>query len=182
MIIDLWGGSGMDAVKAISVRATSPTKKRARPKRSWCAAFLLSLTAVFSFATQIGNSGAGETGKGQSKESVQLAERLKRGWNTWDTRNVLSHVFLPEGFAITLEIKIDQQKITGPKLGRIGKDKWEITPGGHAYDGSYTDLTVKWRGIGIRVQTASRDRDIDILVSNDHPSDETALSIVPEMK
>ena len=31
-----------------------------------------------------------------------LQKRLAQGWNTWNTRSVLSHVLLPEGFALNL--------------------------------------------------------------------------------
>ncbi len=31
-----------------------------------------------------------------------MQSRLARGWNTWNTRSVHSHVLLPEGLAINL--------------------------------------------------------------------------------
>ena len=31
-----------------------------------------------------------------------LQKKLASGWNTWDTRSVLTHVFLPYGFAVDL--------------------------------------------------------------------------------
>jgi|GEM_PF-5549338 len=34
-----------------------------------------------------------------------LQRRLARGWNTWNTRSVLSHVLLPAGFVLNLGIK-----------------------------------------------------------------------------
>ncbi len=34
------------------------------------------------------------------------SRRLARGWNTWNVRSVLSHVLLPEGFSISLGIKL----------------------------------------------------------------------------
>lgn len=35
----------------------------------------------------------------------QLRRSISRGWNTWNTRSMLSHVQLPSGFAINLGIK-----------------------------------------------------------------------------
>ena len=34
-----------------------------------------------------------------------LRKQTNFGWNTWNTRNVLCHAHLPEGFAINLCIK-----------------------------------------------------------------------------
>lgn len=34
-----------------------------------------------------------------------LKSRLACGWNTWNTRSVLSHVLLPGGFALSLGLK-----------------------------------------------------------------------------
>ena len=33
------------------------------------------------------------------EEYQEIRERLAQGWNTWNTRSVLSHVLLPEGSA-----------------------------------------------------------------------------------
>ena len=38
-------------------------------------------------------------------EYAELKSQLARGWNTWNTRSVLSHVLLPEGFAVNLGFK-----------------------------------------------------------------------------
>lgn len=38
-------------------------------------------------------------------EYEQLGRRLARGWNTWNTRSVLSHGVLPGGVALNLGIK-----------------------------------------------------------------------------
>jgi hypothetical protein len=35
----------------------------------------------------------------------EIKERLARGWNTWNTRSVLSHSLLPEGFGLNLAFK-----------------------------------------------------------------------------
>lgn len=96
---------------------------------------------------------------------------LKSGWNTWNTRSVLSHVHLPEGFAISLGIKsyhsggclrealIGRQKkeAGGGTSGPQGLET--IVPGPHAYDGSFTSLELEWDGVRMRVETAVRDDD-----------------------
>lgn len=84
---------------------------------------------------------------------------LKQGWNTWNVRSVLSHVLLPEGFAISLGLKTyDQGRCLREALiGRQGNDVEQIVPGPHAYDGSYTSLELEWHEMKIRVETAHQD-------------------------
>ena len=36
-----------------------------------------------------------------------LQKKLASGWNTWDTRSVLTHVFLPYGFAVDLNRNLE---------------------------------------------------------------------------
>lgn len=82
----------------------------------------------------------------------QIQRDLSVGWNTWDTRSVLTHVLLPYGAAIDLNIR----ESNGERLNtfRIGGDI-VMHPGPHAYDGSYTDITLEWKGHKLRVQNAS---------------------------
>lgn len=88
------------------------------------------------------------------------------GWNTWNVRSVLSHVHLPEGFAISLGIKSYHSGLCLREslIGRKGNDTSSGTsgagdcetvfPGPHAYDGSVTALDLEWDGVKIRVETA----------------------------
>ncbi len=105
--------------------------------------------------------------------------QLAKGWNTWNTRSVLSQVMLPEGFAINVCLKEYRagrylkesligrfQPKTDPGLDYRGGELVEIvTPAEHAYDGSYTKLKISWRGIEAIVQTATTGDDLVILVT-----------------
>lgn len=81
---------------------------------------------------------------------------LKNGWNTWNVRSVLSHVLLPDGFAISLGIKTYCSGccLREALIGRKGKNDEKIVPGAHAYDGSYTALELEWNGVKVGVETA----------------------------
>jgi len=91
---------------------------------------------------------------------------IKQGWNTWNTRSVLSHVRLPEGFAVSLGIKsylsghclreaLIGREAKGKSGGTSGPGGTEIVhPGPHAYDGSVTSLEIEWDGVKARVETA----------------------------
>ena len=74
-----------------------------------------------------------------------LQKELAKGWNTWDTRSVLTHVYLPYGFAIDLNlIDMNGHRASQFKVGARGIDKPILKPHAHTYDGTYTKMEVKW--------------------------------------
>ncbi len=96
-----------------------------------------------------------------------LQDSLAQGWNTWNTRSVLSHVLLPEGIALNLGLKeyCDGQFLREALVGRSGDDAESVRPGLRSYGGSYTELTLRWRDIELFVQSAAMDDDLVLLVT-----------------
>ena len=86
----------------------------------------------------------------------QMQNSLAQGWNTWDTRSVLSHVHLPSGLALRLGIKEyrDGGHLREALIGRLGADAETVVPGVRAWDGGYTSLRITWRGVELEVETA----------------------------
>lgn len=103
----------------------------------------------------------------KGKEFQELKSRLSKGWNTWDTRSVLCHVLLPESLAINLQL-IDHQLKDTLKDALIGREgfgpKDHVIPGPHAYDGSYTELVVEWHNIFVKVQSATQNEQLFLLI------------------
>jgi hypothetical protein len=97
----------------------------------------------------------------------ELQQKLSSGWNTWDTRSVLTHVHLPSGLAFRLGIKEyrDGGHLREALIGRLGDDAETVVPGTRAWDGAYTSLRVTWRGVEIEVQTATEGDDWLCLVT-----------------
>ena len=94
---------------------------------------------------------------------VDLKHRLARGWNTWNTRSVLSHVLLPEGFALNLGLKeyASRRYLKEAFVGQKDPTAEQIHPGSRTYDGSYTELTLRWQGLEVFVQSASVADDVE---------------------
>src|SRR5512135_888452 len=111
-------------------------------------------------------------------EYETMQKNLAQGWNTWNTRSVLSHVLLPEGFALNLGIKeyAEAGYLKEALVGRRGQEDEQIHPGPHAWDGGYTELNLKWRGLELRVQSAHTGEDLVLLVT---PLHTTAQKRVP---
>ena len=117
-------------------------------------------------------------------EWTELNARLAKGWNTWNTQSVLSHVLLPEGFSINLQ-PVCQQTGDTLKEALIGRGSYskkeQVIPGPHAYDGSYTDLAVEWQNINIRVQSATKDNELFMLITPIRQSPGDSLLLDPRM-
>jgi len=117
-------------------------------------------------------------------EITKLKTKLAKGWNTWNTRSVLSHVLLPEGFALNLQIK-DSGSGDILKEALIGRDdygaKERVIPGPRSYDGSYTELKIEWRDIHILVQSASDNNELYLLITPIKASSGDSLIVDPQM-
>lgn len=105
-----------------------------------------------------------------SESYKQVQQRLARGWNTWDVHSVTTQVLLPEGLAIHVGMKHNSTLSSDAWLGdvligRQGKGDEVVTPGPHAWDGSYTRVDVAWRGHSWRVESAHDGDDLVMLVT-----------------
>jgi putative isomerase len=117
-------------------------------------------------------------------EWTAMKARISKGWNTWDTRSVLSHVLLPQGFSINLQL-VSHQTGDTLKEALIGRGddgtNERVVPGPHAWDGSYTELVVEWQGIRIGVRSAAVGNEFFIRITPIRRSPGDALVLDPRM-
>lgn len=114
---------------------------------------VLFLCIAFLFSSLTAQDKKTPTPSGQYE---QMQRRISSGWNTWDTRSVLTHVLLPYGVAIDLNlIDPDGKRINEFRIGNRLADAAVMRPGAHTYDGAYTDITVEWHNLKLRVQSAA---------------------------
>lgn len=105
------------------------------------------------------------------EQARQNYEKLKRdtikGWNTWNTWSILSHVLMPEGFAINLCMKdlVTSSYLKEADVGNSGPRDAVVFPGAHAYDGSYTQLKATWMDITFEVESATIGEDLVLLIN-----------------
>ncbi len=102
-------------------------------------------------------------------EYDSLHNELARGWNTWNTFSVFSHVHLPEGFALNLVFKDRGPRGAVLQSGNIGyidrdDERDQTVPGLRSYDGRYTELDIAWRGNRFRVQSATEGDELVLLL------------------
>jgi putative isomerase len=126
---------------------------------------LCSLFFLISFTTSVHAQSAMP-----SSEYAALQKRLATGWNTWDVHSVTTHVLLLSGLAIRIGIQTKstlngEAFLSEALIGRQGQNVEQVFPGPHAWDGSYTDLRLKWRGLDLQIQSAHVGPDLVILVT-----------------
>lgn len=106
----------------------------------------------------------------ESVDYARLQHRLSRGWNTWDVQSVTTQVLLPQGLAVRLGF-LDKERLTGEEflstalIGKLGAKAEHVFPGPHSFNGSYTELTLSWKGRSFRVQSATESEDLVVLVT-----------------
>jgi len=96
-----------------------------------------------------------------------LVARLARGWNTWNTRSVTSHVLLPGGYALNLGLV---EPLSGHHrheflIGRFGAGAEEVRPIEHAYDGAYIRLEASWFGVNATFESCHEGGDLLVLAT-----------------
>ena len=96
-----------------------------------------------------------------------LKKQTNVGWNTWNTRNVLSYSHLPEGFTINLCVKEYSEPLILREslVGRHEEHEEKIFPGARSFDGSCTQLNLKFRDLEMDVRTVVADDEQYIIVT-----------------
>lgn len=102
---------------------------------------------------------------------IMKREYLK-GWHTWNVRSVLSHVHMPDGFALNVAFKeysaggyLKETLIGRFEEAYVRTPKETAFPGIHAFDESYTEMTVKWCGMEISVESTIEADELVLLVT-----------------
>jgi putative isomerase len=114
----------------------------------------------------------------------QLKKELLSGWNTWNTNSCLSHVHLPDGFAINLYLrdKKSDEWLKNAFVWAGVKNKEVIWPGPHAIDGSYTELLLWWKGNAVVIKTATTGNDlVAAIIPADTAKNDGNLVIYPTL-
>ena len=112
----------------------------------------------------------GDAAGPRSSQYEEVQKRLAYGWNTWDVNSVTTHVLLPEGLSIHVGLKHNSGEggdafLSDALIGRINPWAEVVTPGPHAWDGSYTELHIDWKGHSWRIQSARDGEDLVLLVT-----------------
>ncbi len=104
-----------------------------------------------------------------------VQHRLARGWNTWDVNSMTTHVLLPEALAIHVGFNQNTTLYGDQFLPRTSVGSGTVFPGPHAWDGSYTQLKVTWKGHQWRVESAHDGNDLVLLITPLDPPGKFAL-------
>ncbi len=102
----------------------------------------------------------------------EMKREYLKGWHTWNVRSVLSHVHMPDGFALNVAFKeysaggyLKETLIGRFEEAYVRTPKETAFPGMHAFDESYTEMTVKWCGMEISVESTIEEDELILLVT-----------------
>ncbi len=94
------------------------------------------------------------------------------GWHTWNVRSVLSHVHMPDGFALNLALKeyreghYLKETLVGRFPNEYGREPAETAfPGVHAFDDSYTEMSFTWCDMEIKVESAIWEDELFLMIT-----------------
>ncbi len=101
-----------------------------------------------------------------------MKEAYLKGWHTWNVRSVLSHVHMPDGFALNIAFKeyreghYLKETLVGRFDNEYRRQPSEIAfPGIHAFDGSYTEMRLHWCGMEILLESAVEEDELVLLIT-----------------
>ena len=102
----------------------------------------------------------------------EMKREYLKGWHTWNVRSVLSHVHMPDGFALNVAFKeysaggyLKETLIGRFEEAYVRTPKETAFPGMHAFDESYTEMTVEWCGMEISVESTIEEDELILLVT-----------------
>ena len=102
----------------------------------------------------------------------EMKREYLKGWHTWNVRSVLSHVHMPDGFALNVAFKeysaggyLKETLIGRFEEAYVRTPKETAFPGKHAFDESYTEMTVEWCGMEISVESTIEEDELILLVT-----------------
>ena len=111
----------------------------------------------------------------RTKEYKELQENVAKGWNTWYNNNMLSHVYLPGGFAINLAFQRVGSRSHLSEI--ISHDKNSNRLGLRSNFGDYTSMEQNFEGVKYLIESASKDDELYICVT---PSKESMNQLIVE--
>jgi len=99
-------------------------------------------------------------------EYLAIKKGLARGWGTWDSRDALAQVHLPDGLSLSLSFRrtSGSEVYSKPQIASYKKGS-DFRAGTHALDGSYSEADINWKGIRMRVQSATQGDDLVLLMT-----------------
>ena len=111
---------------------------------------------------------------------ADLTKQIAKGWNTWNTRSVLSFVNLPSGLSVNLGVKEyrSARYLRETLIGRKDPGSEVVRPGIRSWDGSYIELHIVWQDIEFLVQSTVVDGDLIVLVTPEKGQRKTPLLVV----
>ncbi len=99
-------------------------------------------------------------------DPTALSNSIVKGWNTWDNRNIMTQVLLPEQLSLHMYIKdsISNKELYYAFTGNHVRGAEKVKTLAHTPDGSYTAFRILWGDFNLTVQTVAHGDELDVLI------------------
>jgi len=113
-------------------------------------------------------------------EYTKIKRELQRGWNTWDTRNVLTQVYSEEKTGVRVAfVAEDGTENDQIRIGLLKRDAAVLHPYDHTYDGTYSEVDATWRDLSVKVRSSAQDKNLIMLFTPLQESNSGRIKIMP---
>ncbi len=103
------------------------------------------------------------------RAAKELNQYVGYGWNTWSNSNLMEYILLPEELMLKVSFRVNYRTEIPATYNEtyipaaMESYPMEIIPIAHNYDGHYTELRIKWKGMTALIQSVTHHDDIFIL-------------------
>lgn len=99
-------------------------------------------------------------------EYTQIKRQLQRGWNTWDTRSIMTEVYVEEKLGVRLSLVDSGGKENDEiRVGYLDADAAVVHPYDHSYDGTYAEADVSWHDINVKMRCSAEGKNLVMLLT-----------------
>jgi len=126
------------------------------------------LALLFMSIIACTNQPSGNEQNQRLSEYEAIQDSLQQGWNSYNTRDVLSQVLMPEGLMVSYDLKYQGKNIGGYLNSAVFYDgeEWSdarVQPQAHAPDGSYSKMHLAWEDVETLIETAHHQGNLLVL-------------------
>ena len=113
-------------------------------------------------------------------EYTQIKKELIKGWNTWDTRNVFTHIWAEDKLGVKISL-VDDKGVENNRL-RIGNREGDaaiVHPYNHTYDGTFAEADASWHGVDVKMRSSAEGKRLVILLTPGEEGSKGYIKVTP---
>ena len=113
-------------------------------------------------------------------EYTKIKRQLTNGWNTWDSRSILTQVYAENKTGIRLSM-VDEQGVERDqtRIGDMSHDAPRVHPYDHTYDGRYCEADFSWHNIHMKMRCTAQGNRLVMLLTPTEEGNQGCIKVRP---